>query len=87
MISEILVCSNTSLAKLEFKLSNNSLAFRNLITSVEVKIPNSFLAALDMSASPPIIGILLKPFLTMILHAPSNGVPGVVVKTFGLMKS
>ena len=84
MISEILVC-NTSVAKFEFKLSNNYLAFKNLITSVEVKIPNNFLAALEISASPPTTGILLKPFLTMILHAPSIGVPGVVVNTLGLI--
>ena len=85
IMSEILVCSNTSVARLEFKLSNNSLALKNLITSVEVKIPNYFLAALEMSASPPTIGILLNPFLTIILHSPSKGVPGVVVNTLGLM--
>ncbi len=59
IMSEIFVWSNTSLAKLEFKLSNNSFAFKNLTTSVEVKIPNNFLAALEISASPPTIGILL----------------------------
>ena len=84
IISEITV-SKTSVAKLEFKLSNNSFAFKNLIMSVEVIIPNNFLAALDISASPPTTGILLKPFLTMILHALSRGVPGVVVNTLVLM--
>ena len=72
---------NTSEAALEFKLSNNSFALKYLIISVEVTIPNNFLLALDMSASPPTIGILLKPFLTIILQALSIGVPGVVVNT------
>ena len=82
MISDNFVFSKISLAAFEFKLSKNSFAFKNLIISVEVTIPSNFLAALEISASPPIIGILLNPFLTMILHALSIGVPGVVLNTF-----
>ena len=84
-MSETLVFSKTSLAAFEFKLSKNSFALKKRIRAVEVTIPNNFLAAMEMSASPPTIGILLNPFQTIILHALSIGVPGVVVKTFVLI--